>query len=67
MGRSSVKPMKPMKPTKPYLLSIGIGLPMFGVWMHRYIPVNKKHFVRSRNKWGIHIVWTNYKRIEKVQ
>jgi hypothetical protein len=40
---------------KPYLLSIGVGLPLIGVWGHHYYNVRKKHRGNARLL-GLHIV-----------
>ena len=50
--------------SKPYLLSIGIGFPLFGVWMHKYISVKKKRKVKSKSFLGCHIVYTTYRRVD---
>lgn len=51
----------------PYLLSIGVGLPLAGIWGHRYIPVRKRHRLRSFRFLGMHVVWTSYKRLAEEE
>jgi hypothetical protein len=46
----------------PYLLSLGIGLPVFGVWMHKYVATKKKRPATSKTFLGCHIVYTTYQR-----
>jgi len=44
------------------MLSVGMGLPLFGVWMHRYFHVRRHHRMRTISFMGCHVVWTTYRR-----
>lgn len=48
--------------TKPYLLSIGVGLPLAGLWGHYYFDTKRKWKLRSVRFLGIHVVIACYRK-----
>jgi len=50
----------PLVKSKPYLLSVGIGFPLFGLWGHWYRPVRKKRKLKHMRFLGIQIIYTTY-------
>ena len=52
-----------MRVDKPYLLSIGFGMPLFGIWGHKYIPIKRKKTQKHLKFLGFQFVWTSYKRL----
>lgn len=51
---------------RPFLTSVGVGVPLFGLWGHRYIETRRKHKLRSFQFLGFHVVLASYKRIKEV-
>jgi hypothetical protein len=52
---------------KKYLVSVGGGLPVFGLWWHRYFYAKRKPKFRHFKILGVQIVITGYKRARTVR
>jgi len=52
--------------SKPYLMSVGVSIPLFGIFGHRYFRVNRKYKMKTFKFLGVRVVWTTYRRIEDV-
>jgi len=48
---------------KPYLTSVGISVPLFGVYGHRYVATKKRHKLRTIRRFGMSIVLVSYIRL----
>jgi hypothetical protein len=48
---------------KPYLLSVGISIPLFGIYGHWYMDTKKKRKLQNRKALGIGVVWTTYTKV----